>query len=71
MKCDTHGEMADGTRLSFYEVLQLPIQLREVKIEETFVISQLSEDAILGMPFLAAHRRNLDFTKPASAYSRW
>ena len=47
--------MADGTRLPFYVVIQLRIRLRELLIEETLVVSRISEDVILGMPFLAHH----------------
>ena len=52
MVCDTHGQMADDTRLPFYGVVKMPIKIRDVKLEEIFVISLISEDAILGMPFL-------------------
>ena len=52
MVCDTHGQMADGTRLPFYGVVKIPIKIRDVKLEEIFVISRISEDAILDMPFL-------------------
>ena len=64
MSCDTHGQMADGTKLPFYGVVQVPIKVRDVKLEEIFVVSQISEDAILGMPFLANHDCRMDFTKP-------
>ena len=63
-ECETHGRMADGTKLPFYGVLRVPTRLRDVRIEETYVVSQLSEDAILGMPFLAAHECALSFQKP-------
>ena len=55
MECDTHGQMADGTILPFYEVVQIPLRVRDVKLEEIFVVSQINEDAILGMLFLARH----------------
>ena len=64
MSCDTHGQMADGTKLPFYGVVQVPIKVRDVKLEEIFVVSQISEDAILGMPFLTNHDCRMDFTKP-------
>ena len=63
MSCDTHGKMADGTKLPFYGVVQVPIKVRDVKLEEIFVVSQISEDAILGMPFLANYDCRMDFTK--------
>ena len=31
MECDTHGQIADGTRLPFYGVVQIPIRVRYVK----------------------------------------
>ena len=34
-------------------------------MEETFVISKIKEDAILGMPFLVAHHCAIEFHKPA------
>ena len=64
MVCDTHGQMADSTRLPFYGVVKLPIKIRDVKLEEIFVISQISEDAILSMPFLKNHDCCMEFTKP-------
>ena len=48
----SHGLLADGTRLPFFGMIRLAIRLRQVKLEETFVVSQISEDAILRMPFL-------------------
>ena len=39
MSCDTHGQMADGTKLPFYGVVQVPIKVRDVKLEEIFVVS--------------------------------
>ena len=56
--------MAGGTKLLFYGVMQVPIKVRNVKLEEIFVVSQISEDVILGMPFLANHDCRMDFTKP-------
>ncbi|XP_067950499.1 uncharacterized protein [Watersipora subatra] len=60
----SHGLLADGTRLLFYGVVHLPIRLRNEKTEKTFVISQISEDAILGMPFLTANQCALEFDRP-------
>ena len=34
-----HGQMADCTRLPFYGVVQIPIRIRDVKLEEIFVVS--------------------------------
>ena len=61
VESDTHGMMADGTRLPFYGVIQLKIRLKELLIEERLVVSRISEDVILGMPFLAQHSCTIDF----------
>ena len=60
----THGLLADGTRLPFYGILQLNIRLRQVKTQEVFIISQINEDAILGMPFLVDRQCKMDFRRP-------
>ena len=59
-----HGLLADGTRLPFYGIIRLNMRLRQVKTEEVFIISQISEDAILGMPFLVERRCAMDFQRP-------
>ena len=64
VECDTHGAMADGTQLTFYGVIQLSIRLKELVVEEKLVVSRISEDVILGMPFLAAHQCTIDFGRP-------
>ena len=61
VECETHGMMADGTRLPFYGVVQVRIRLKELLIEERLVVSRISEDVILGMPFLARHSCTIDF----------
>ena len=61
---DSHGIMADGTQLPFYGVLRLPLRVRDVKTEATFVVSRINEDAILGMPFLVAHNCSMEFNQP-------
>ena len=63
MSCDTHGQMADGTKLSFYGAMKIPINISDIKLEK---ISKISQDAILGMPFLANHDCQMEFTKPGS-----
>ena len=60
-ECHSNGAMADGTQLPFYGVLKLPTRLRGLQTEETFVISRISEDAILGMPFLTTHNCTMEF----------
>ena len=62
--CTSHGLMADGTKLPFYGILQVTGRLRSVPFEEVFVVSQISEDAILGMPFLAARDCTMRFDRP-------
>ena len=61
---DSHGLLADGTQLPFYGVIRLQVRVRDVKTEDVFVVSQISEDAILGMPFLVAHNCSMDFNQP-------
>jgi hypothetical protein len=64
LESDSHGLMADGTQLPFYGLLTVTGKLRDVVFEETFVVSQISEDAILGMPFLTTQQCRMDFSKP-------
>lgn len=47
-----HGTLVDGSCILFYSIIELTGRVRDQVIQETFVISQLEEDAILGMPFL-------------------
>ncbi|XP_067943127.1 uncharacterized protein [Watersipora subatra] len=61
---DTHGLLADGTRLPFYGVIRLPVRLSKLKTEEVFIVSQISEDTILGMPFVMAHQCLMEFARP-------
>ena len=63
-ECARYGLLADGTRLPFYGIVKLNIRLRQVKTEEVFIISQINEDAILGMPFLVDRHCSMDFRKP-------
>ena len=39
MACDTHGQMADSSKLPFYGVVQVPIKVRDMKLKEIFVVS--------------------------------
>ena len=63
-QCDFQGVMADGTQLPFFGMLRAVIRLRDMRTEATFVVSHISEDAILGMPFLTTHHCALDFERP-------
>ena len=44
--------------------MQVAIRVRDVKLEKIFVVSQINEDVILGMPYLASHDCRMDFTQP-------
>ena len=46
-----NGLTADGTEFPFYSVLRVSGRPRDIKKEETFVVSQISEEIILGCPF--------------------
>jgi len=58
-----HGTLADGSCIPFYGVISLPGRVRDQAIHETFIVSQLKEDAILGMPFLEKYQCRMDFQK--------
>ena len=60
---DSHGIMVNETQLQFHGVLRLPLQVRDVKAEEVFVVSHINEDAILGTPFLVAHNCAMEFNQ--------
>jgi len=60
-----HGTLADGLCISFYGIIELTGRIREQTIQETFIVRQLNEDAILGMPFLQRHGCRIDFSKSA------
>jgi len=47
-----HDTLAYGSCIPFYGVIELTGRVRDQVISETFIVSQLKEDAILGMPFL-------------------
>jgi len=60
-----HGTLADGSCIPFYGIIELTGRVRDQVIQETFVISQLEEDDILGMPFLKRQGCCIDFIKSA------
>jgi len=60
-----HGTLADGSCIPFYGMVELTGRVRDQVIQETFIISQLKEDAILGMPFLKRHGCRIYFSKSA------
>jgi len=49
----------------FYSIIELTGSVHDRTIQETFIVSQLNEDAILGMPFLQRHGCRIDFGKSA------
>jgi len=59
------GTLADGSSIPFYGLISLPGRVRDLVIRETFIVSHLKEDAILGMPFLEKHRCHMYFNKSA------
>jgi len=58
-----HGTLADGSCIPFYGIIELTGHIRDQTIQETFIVGQLNEDAILGMPFLQRHGCHIDFSK--------
>jgi len=60
-----HGTLADRSCITFYGIIELPGSVRDRTIQETFLVGQLQEDAILGMPFLQRHGCRIDFGKSA------
>jgi len=60
-----HGTLTNGSCIPFYGVIQLTGRVPDQVISETFIVSQLKEDVILGMPFLKRHRCHIDFNKSA------
>jgi len=50
--------------------LLMPGRLRDQAIHETFIVSQLKEDTILGMPFLEKHQCHMDFQKSVVVMAR-
>jgi len=64
-----YGTLADGLCIPFYGIIKLTGRVRNQAIQETFIVSQLKEDAILGMPFLKRHGCHIDFSKSAVVMS--
>jgi len=62
---EEHGTLADGSCILFYGIIELTGRVRDQTIQETFIVGQLNEDAILGMPFLQRHGCRIDFSKSA------
>jgi len=47
-----HGTLADGSCIPFHGIIELTGRVHDQTTQETFIVGQLKEDAILGMPFL-------------------
>ena len=60
----SYGAMANETTLPFYGAIRLDLKLRGLRLEEIFVVGRVSEDVILGMPFLAKHQCTMTFDFP-------
>ena len=60
----SHGAMADETTLPFYGAIKLDLRLNGLHLEEIFVVGRVSEDVLLGMPFLAKHQCTMTFDFP-------
>jgi len=58
-----HGTLAEGSCITSYGIIGLPGSVRDQTIQETFIVGQLHEDAIIGMPFLQRHGCRIDFGK--------
>jgi len=65
-----HGTLADGSCIPFHGIIELTGRVRDQSIQETFFVSSLKKDAILGIPFLQQHGCHTDFSKSAMAMSR-
>jgi len=62
---ENHGTLTDGSCIPFYGIIELTGCFPDQTIQETFIVGQLNEDAILGIPFLQRHGCRIDFSKPA------
>jgi len=60
-----HGMLTDGSCVPFYGIVELTGRVRDQAIQETLIVSQLKEDAILRIPFLMRHECHIDFSKSA------
>ena len=53
--------MANEARLAFSGLIQTELRVRQHHRNEMFVVGDIDEDVILGMPFLAKHECQLNF----------
>ena len=60
---ESHGVMADGTRMPFFGLVKVPLKIRHFATEVTFVVGETDEDIILGMSFLSDQDCSMDFRR--------
>ena len=60
----SHGAIADGTTLPFYRAIKQDLRVKGLCLEKIFIVGKVSEDIILGMPFLAKHQCAMTFDFP-------
>lgn len=56
-----HGLTADGSPLRFYGRIQVNCKVSHLHWSETFIVSQIKDEVILGMPFLLKQQCQLSF----------
>jgi len=54
----------------FYGIIEQAEQVRDEVIHETFIVSQLKDNTILGMLFLVWHRCHINFSKSSVVMAR-
>ena len=57
----THGIMTNVARLAFSGLLQTELRVRQHHGDKVFVVGDIDEDVILGMPFLAKYECQINF----------
>ena len=62
---DRFGTLADGTPMTFRGKVQTEFRLRTHPFEESFLVGEIREEVILGMPFLRRYGCSLDFSEPS------
>lgn len=60
-----HNMLVDRLCIPFYGIIELTERVLDQVINQTFIVSQLKENAILGMPFLKRHMYHIDINKLA------
>lgn len=62
--------VADSLCIPFHSIITLPRSIRDQVIHETFIVSHLKENAILGMTVLKKHQCHMDFQKLVVIWAR-